>query len=137
MPHLPVQANLVFFYYRDLPAAARFYEEIVGLDRVVDQGFCLIYRVSPVSFLGLVDEREGLHRATEAKSVTLSFITESIDAWYDHLVARGVAIHRPLADATRHPTRGFVALDPEGYFLEFERFLDHPQNARLLEALRL
>lgn len=31
---------------------------------------------------------------------------------------------------------GLVAYDPEGYFLEFERFLDHPQNARLLDALK-
>lgn len=135
MPQLSVQANLVFLYYRGLPAAARFYEEIVGLDRLVDQGFCFIYQVSPTSFVGLVDESQGLHRASEAKSVTLSFITEEIDAWYAHLTAHGVAIHRPLADATRHPTRGFVALDPEGYFLEFERFQDHPQNALLLAAL--
>ena len=48
----------------------------------------------------------------------------------DRTAARG-----PVRDATRHPTRGFVAYDPEGYFLEFERFLDHPQNAALLKAL--
>jgi len=40
-----------------------------------------------------------------------------------------------LKDATRHPTRGFVAVDPEGHLLEFERFLDHAQNSRLLDAL--
>jgi hypothetical protein len=28
-----------------------------------------------------------------------------------------------------------VAYDPEGYFLEFETFLEHPQNAALLKAL--
>jgi hypothetical protein len=40
-----------------------------------------------------------------------------------------------VSNATRHPTRGFVAYDPEGYFLEFETFLDHPQNAALRRAL--
>ena len=56
--------------------------------------------------------------------------------WYAHLVSKGVKMRGPVGDATRHPTRGFVAYDPEGYFLEFERFLDHPQNTRLLGALK-
>ena len=45
-------------------------------------------------------------------------------------------MQRPRSDATRHPTRGFVALDAEGFFLECERCLDHPQNEKLLQALR-
>ncbi len=132
---LGVQANIVFLYYKDVPRAQRFYEEILGLRLAVDQGFAKIYQVSPTSFVGLVDEAQGLHRVSDAKPVTLSFVTREIDAWYDWLVSKGVKVRGPVRDATRHPTRGFVAYDPEGYFLEFERFLDHPQNTRLLEAL--
>lgn len=132
---LGVQANIVWLYYRDVPAAQRFYGEVLGLPLMVDQGFAKVYQVSPTSFVGLVDETKGLHRTSETKPVTLSFVTEQIDEWYQYLIGRGVKIRNPLADATRHPTRGFVALDPEGYFLEFERFLDHGQNAKLLKAL--
>lgn len=135
-PALGVQANIVFLYYRDIPRAQRFYEDVIGLRLTVDQGFAKIYQISPTSFVGLVDEAQGLHRASEAKAVTLSFITKEIDAWYDYLVSKGVRLRGPISNATRHPTRGFVAYDPEGYFLEFERFLDDPQNAKLLEALR-
>ena len=132
---LGVQANIVFLYYRDIPAAQRFYEDVVGLRLTVDQGYSKIYQISPTSFVGLVDETQGLHRASDAKPVTLSFVTEQVDAWYEYLVSRGVQVRGPVRDGTRQPTRGFVAIDPEGYFLEFERFLDHPQNARLLQAL--
>lgn len=135
-PALGVQANIVFLYYKDIPAAQRFYEDIIGLALTVDQGFAKIYQVSPTSFIGLVDESQGLHRASQAKPVTVSFVTEQIDQWYDYLVSKGVKMRGPIGDATRHPTRGFVAYDPEGYFLEFERFLDHPQNAKLLDALK-
>jgi catechol 2,3-dioxygenase-like lactoylglutathione lyase family enzyme len=136
-PETPgVQANIVFLYYRDVPAAQRFYEDVIGLRLAVDQGFSKIYQVSPTSFIGLVDESQGLHRASEAKAVTVSFVTEKIDEWYAYLLSKGVKMRGPIGDATRHPTRGFVAYDPEGYYLEFERFLDHPQNARLIEALR-
>jgi predicted enzyme related to lactoylglutathione lyase len=132
---LGVQANIVWLYYKDVPAAQRFYEDVLGLQLMVDQGFAKVYQVSPTSFVGLVDEAQGLHRASETKAVTVSFVTEQIDEWYQYFQQRGVKIRNPLASSARHPTRGFVALDPEGYFLEFERFLDHEQNVTLLKAL--
>jgi len=61
---------------------------------------------------------------------------QDIDGWYRYLKSKGVPMRGEVKDATRHPTRGFVAYDPEGYFLEFERFLDDPQNARLNAALK-
>ena len=130
-----IQANNVFFYYKDVDAAARFYRDVIGLEPVADWGFAKMFRVSSTFFLVLVDEQQGMHRATEPKSVTLSFVTQEIDAWWEYLNAAGVKMRGPVRDATRHPTRGFVAYDPEGYFLEFERFLDHAQNERLLKAL--
>ena len=132
---LGVQANIVFLYYRDIPAAQRFYEDVIGLRLTVDQGYSKIYQISPTSFVGLVDETQGLHRASDAKPVTLSFVTEQVDAWYEYLVERGVRMRAPLRDGTRQPTRGFVAIDPEGYLLEFEWFPDHPQNTLLRQAL--
>jgi len=146
---LGVQANIVFLYYKDTAAAAHFYEDILGLRLSVDQtaefvgpdgktrrGFTKIYQISPTSFVGLVDETQGHHRASEAKAVTLSFVTEQVDEWYDYLVSKGVKMRGPVRDSASYPIRGFVAYDPEGYFLEFERFLDHPQNAKLLKSLK-
>lgn len=132
---LGVSANIVFLYYRDVPRAQQFYEDVLGLALSVDQGFAKIFQVSPTSFVGLVDESQGLHRASEQKPVTVSFVVDDVDGWHAYLVRRGVTIRHPLGDAKRHPTRGFVAVDPEGYFLEFETFLDHPQNAKLRAAL--
>jgi hypothetical protein len=50
-------------------------------------------------------------------------------------VSKGVEMRGPLGDSTNHPTRGFVAYDPKGYYLEFETFLEHSENTRLLRAL--
>jgi hypothetical protein len=38
-PSLGVQATIVFLYDKDGPAAQRFYEDIIGVNLVVDQGF--------------------------------------------------------------------------------------------------
>jgi len=73
--------------------------------------------------------------AASPRTATLSFVTDEVDGWYAYLKAAGLAMRSELKDASRHPTRGFVAVDPEGYLLEFERFLDDPQNSRLIGTL--
>ena len=130
-----IQANILFFYYKNLDEAQKFYEDIIGLEVVLDYGFAKVFRISQAMFLGIVDEQKGMHDADEPKTVTLSFVTNEVDEWYEYLSAQGVDMRGPVKDATRHPTRGFVAYDPEGYYLEFERFLDHPQNEILLEKI--
>jgi catechol 2,3-dioxygenase-like lactoylglutathione lyase family enzyme len=132
---LDIKANHVFLYYKNLAKAQEFYEETLGLKRVLDYGFATIHQISPTSYVGLVDETRGMHKATEPKTVTLSFVTEEIDAWYQYLTGKDVQMHHPLRNATRHPTRGFVAYDPEGYFLEFETFLQNEQSSRLEQQL--
>jgi catechol 2,3-dioxygenase-like lactoylglutathione lyase family enzyme len=132
---LNVQANLVFLYYKDLASARDFYANTLGLEMVLDYGFAKLFRISKTTYVGLVDEQKGMHKTTEPKTVTLSFVTEEIDEWYTYLMGKGVEMRGELRDATRHPTRGFVAFDPEGYFLEFERFLEHSQNSKLLTRM--
>ncbi|MBA3854368.1 MAG: hypothetical protein C0503_08135 [Gemmatimonas sp.] len=132
---LGLQANITFLYYRDIPRAQRFYEDVLGLTLTVDQGYSKIYRVSPTSYVGLVDESQGLHRASPQKPVTLSFVTAEVDQWYTYLRGRGVEMVHELADGRRQPTRGFVAKDPEGYYLEFETFRDDPQNGTIRPQL--
>lgn len=134
--NLTIKANHIFLYYKDLALAQRFYEDTLGLKRVLDYGFASIHRISSTTYVGLVDEAHGMHKTTEPKTVTLSFITGEVDGWYRYLLDKGVEIHHPLANAARHPTRGFVAYDPEGYYLEFETFLEQQQNDKLRQQLR-
>jgi catechol 2,3-dioxygenase-like lactoylglutathione lyase family enzyme len=132
---LNIQANMVFFYYPDLDEAEKFYGYLLGFEKVLDYGFAKIFRLSPSTFIGLVDETKGMHDPEEPKSVTLSFVTNEIDQWYRYLSGKSVPMHRPLSDSSRIPIKGFVALDPAGYFLEFETFKEHPQNALLHQQL--
>jgi predicted enzyme related to lactoylglutathione lyase len=134
MPTLPVSATLTFFYYRDLPAAMNFYERVLGLDLVIDQGFCKIYKITPHSFVGLVDGVSGTHKPHEIKPVILSFVAPdaaTVDAWHAHLVTHGATIFRPLGTSHKIGVHGFMALDPEGYTLEFEAFV-RPRDAQVI-----
>lgn len=130
------QASITWLYYKDVPAAMRFYEDILGLALTVDQGWAKVYQTSPTSFLGLVDETKGMHRASNTKPVAVAFVTPDVDAWHAWLVSKGVKMRSAVADSKSLPIRGFTAYDPEGYTLEFETFRDDPQNAKMRALLK-
>ena len=130
------QASITWLYYKDVPAAMRFYEDTLGLTLTVDQGWAKVYQTSPTSFLGLVDESRGMHRASDTKPVAVAFVTPDVDAWHAWLVSRGVKMRSAVADSKSLPIRGFTAYDPEGYTLEFETFKDDPQNAAIRALLK-
>ncbi|RIK35802.1 MAG: glyoxalase, partial [Chloroflexi bacterium] len=76
-----------------------------------------------------------MHSAEEPKTVTLALVSEEVEAWYEYLTQQGVTIHRALEITPGQAHDGFVVVDPEGYFLEFERFNTHPENAQLMPRL--
>lgn len=132
---LGFKATVIWFYYRDMQGIQRFYEDVLGFDLIVDQGWAKIYPVGPTSYFGLVDEQRGMHRYTEQKGVTMSFLTADLDGWYDYLSNSGRIEMRSPAIEEEIPYRAFVAYDPEGYFLEWDIFNPVPANEKLLESV--
>jgi len=132
---LMVQGTVLWLYYRDLPTMERFWEGLLGVDMIVDQGWAKVYQVSPTGFVGLVDGERGLHDATEEKSVTVSFFTEDVAAWQAWTRSRGIPERSPELGSESGLVSTWVAFDPEGYFLEWDTFLEGDGNERLLELL--
>lgn len=132
---LGFKATVIWFYYKDMDGIQRFYEDVMGFDMIVDQGWAKIYRVGPTGYFGLVDETRGMHSYTEDKGVTMSFITDNIDGWWDYLNSRDEVEMRHEAIEEEDRYRAVVAYDPEGYYLEWDVFRNAPGNEALLEAL--
>jgi catechol 2,3-dioxygenase-like lactoylglutathione lyase family enzyme len=132
---LGFKATVVWFYYKDMDGIQAFYEDVLGFDLIVDQGWAKIYPVSPTGYFGLVDETLGMHNYTEDKAVTMSFFTADIEGWWDYLNSRDEVEmrHEAIEDDDRY--RAVVAYDPEGYFLEWDIFNEFPGNEALLEAI--
>jgi predicted enzyme related to lactoylglutathione lyase len=120
---MEVRSQITFFYYRDLSPIAKFYEEIMGFELVEDQGFAKIYRVNGHAFMGIVDEREGFHRAQENNSVLLTLVVDDVMDWYTHLKAKGVDVPKEPAISDRVKVHYFFFKDPGGYVIEIQKFL--------------
>jgi len=132
---LGFKATVVWFYYKDMAAIQRFYEDVMGFDLVADQGWAKIYRIGPTGYFGPVDEQRGMHNYTEKKAVTLSLITGDIDGWYRYTSEHSAIAMRSedISDTERY--RAFVGYDPEGYYLEWDVFKSVTDNEKLIEAI--
>ncbi|MGD2105114.1 MAG: VOC family protein, partial [Anaerolineae bacterium] len=55
MSRPPIQQYTTFLYTRDLAATAHFYEDLMGLQLVLDQEDCRIYSIVERAFLGFCE----------------------------------------------------------------------------------
>jgi catechol 2,3-dioxygenase-like lactoylglutathione lyase family enzyme len=128
-------ASNAFFYYEDLDNAVEFYNRALGIRTVADYGFAKILHVAPTSYLTLVDGTKGMHTPDEPKTVAIALVTDQLDEWYTYLQGHGVEMQYDYDPVAGRPHHGFVLLDPEGYYLEFERFNEHEENRDLMPIL--
>ena len=116
----PIDSQITFLYVSDLQRSAQFYGEVLGLDLVMDQGDCRIYRITSDAFVG-VCQREG-DRSSAGVLVTL--VTDEVDAWHERLVAAGVPVDRPPTRNDEYPIRNAFYRDPDGHRIEVQSFDD-------------
>ena len=126
LPALAVKGVVTFFYYEDQPSAVKFYQQVVGLRRVQDFGWCTILQLQPSTYLGLVNAVAGSQRpiAGANKGAILSIETADLDGCLAHMKRLGVV----AADTILEPgcaghAMEFKIRDPGGYTVEFFRWL--------------
>lgn len=128
-PPPPPAQQLVFLYTEDLAASRDFYERVLRLPLVQDQGRCAIYAAAPCgrAFLGVCRAR-GSREATEPRregGVVLTLVSPAVEHWHAWLTAQGVAVDGPPRNSAEHGITHFFFHDPAGYLLEIQRF-DRP-----------
>lgn len=118
--HSATEKLITFLYYVDLPRAMAFYENVMGLKLVIDQGWSKIYEVTSSGYIGLVDQARGSHRAHPVKPVQICMRVAGVDAWHRYLLDEGITITKGPRDVPELKIRAFVFNDPEGYQIEIQ-----------------
>jgi len=116
----PIGEFITFLYVDDLERSDRLYGGTLGLQLVLDQGSCRIFRTTPTSYLG-VCERTG-RASPEGLIVTL--VSDDVDAWHDRLAGMGVPIEQAPRESDVYGVYHAFYRDPDGYLVEIQRFLD-------------
>ena len=133
----PFDQQVTFLYTADLLATADFYENVLGLPLVLDQGTCRIYCVATNAFIGFCRQGDAARRSEPAGAI-VTLVTDEVDQWYERLRAQGVAFeHAPALNPQYNIYHCFLR-DPNGYLIEIQRFLDpawpQPVSARAILA---
>ncbi len=117
----PFTQLVTFLYTPDLVTTARFYEQVLGLEMVLNQGVCRIYRVSRDGLVGFC-QKDGVE--PRPQTIILTLVTPDVDGWYERLTAQGVAFDKPPTLNPQYNIYHCFLRDPNGYLLEIQRFLD-------------
>ena len=124
-PHPLLEQQVTFLYARDAAACWSFYEGLLQLRLVQDQGAARIYEVAAGrAFLGICTAT-GPRVSDDPRvegGVCFTFVTPEVDGWYDHLRAAGATIAHPPRNGGGGRIYHFFLHDPAGNLLEFQRF---------------
>jgi len=115
-----ITEQITFLDTLDLEATGRFYQDILGLPLVLDQGGCRIYRVSRDGLLGFCQRDQ----VSEPAGIIFTIVTPDVDGWYHRLRDRGVAFVKTPAVNEDYQIYHCFLRDPNGYLIEIQRFLD-------------
>lgn len=125
MNYPPLEQLVTFLYTTDLEATADFYERILGLKLILDQGSCRIYQVSPDGFIGFCAQGTAVDRQSADNSgVILTLVSHHVDEWYEFLQQQDVPIEKPPTLYERFNIYHLFIRDPNGYLVEIQTFLD-------------
>lgn len=117
---MPFDAQITFLPVADLAVSRSFYEDLLGLEVVTDQGSCLIFAAGPGAYLG-VCERDAV---SPSEGVIITLVDDDVDHWSHRLEEAGVQI---VSGPDHSDTYGIYHLffhDPDGHLLEIQRFDD-------------
>ena len=121
----PIEQQVTFLHARDLAETAVFYEQILGLKLVLDQGVCRIYASGGNAYLGFCQTLgQHLEAPAAASHVILTLVSPDVDGWHDFLVGQGVSIEKPPTLNEKFNIYHCFLRDPNGYLLEIQTFLD-------------
>lgn len=113
--------QVTFLHAVDLVKTSVFYEHVLGLPLVLDQGSCRIYQIGRDAFLGFCQHLEApLH----PEGVILTLVSQDVDGWHDYLRLQGISIEKPPTFNQKFNIYHIFFRDPNGYLLEIQRFLD-------------
>ena len=117
----PIMQQVTFLYTANLQETAVFYESILELSLVLDQGACRIYGTGNGAFLGFCQH---LSANGPTPGVILTLVSEDVDTWYAHLVEKGVTFEQPPTQNETFNIYHCFFRDPNGYKIEIQQFLD-------------
>ncbi|GAB4273922.1 MAG: VOC family protein [Candidatus Promineifilaceae bacterium] len=119
-----IDQQITFLAAHNLVETAEFYENILGLRLVLDQGGCRIYEAAPNAYIGFcrqLSTQQQPHAGYDG--IMLTLVTTAVDDWHAYLTAKNVPIEKPPTHNTTYNIYQMFIRDPNNYIIEIQSFL--------------
>lgn len=113
---------ITFLPTEDLVQTAAFYQRVFGFELILKQSGCLILSINGSAFLGFCQQTDD--PVEPDQRIMLTLVEDDVDGWYARLTEQGVPTDGPPRENPKYLIYHFFAIDPNGYRLEVQRFLD-------------
>jgi predicted enzyme related to lactoylglutathione lyase len=134
MPELQkFQSQITFLYLKELQPAVAFFETILKLEKIDDQGWAVIYRVGTDSFIGAVAGENAFKKPQDDSAVLVTLCVNDVLGWYAWLKSQGVKILREPVARPDNQVHCFFFEGPGGYAFEIQEFMN-PEKARIFHT---
>lgn len=111
---------ITFLYYEDFSYGETFFNNVLRLKKVMDQGFAIVYQVSEKAFLGIVKKE---HRENVKEDTLISLTTKSLKQDYEYIKSKEVYKLSEIKDFPKIPLQSFFFEDKEGHHFEIQEFI--------------
>ncbi len=116
-------SSINFLYYRNFEKAIIFFEDVLRLELVMDQGFARVYKIAGDSFIGCVRKSEGSIDSSNKGGTLVSINTTNVEAEYQHVCKFKLPYLSEIKLIDKIPLKSFFFKDFEGYDFEIQEFL--------------
>lgn len=113
-------AFISFLPSTDLRRSADFYERVLGLGLVLDQGGCRIYRVTDTAYLGVCERGP----FDDVQPVITTLVADDVEGWHKAIVDAGWGEVTEPEHSDAYQLVHIWVTDPDGNRLEIQRFDD-------------
>jgi len=114
------KSGITFLRTKDLDETSQFYIDVLGFELALDQGICRIYKICPNCYLGFcLSEGD-----TGSQEVIITLEIEDVEGLNKTLDNLGVEIEVEPRLNERYNIYQMFVRDPNGYLIEFQKFLD-------------
>ena len=111
---------ITFLPVTDLAGSRDFYERVLGLELVVDQTTCLIFRVTDTGYLGICEKAE----SNDSEGVITTLVADDVDGWSARISDAGWPIELGPEHSATYGIYHVFVMDPSGNRIEIQRFDD-------------
>ena len=117
---MKIDSLITFLATGNLARTADFYEAVMGLPLVLDQGNCRIYQVANNGYIGFCEQED----PPSVEGVIITIVTQEVDEYCDILRDRGVVLEKDPVFNPKYKIYHSFLRDPNGYLVEIQRFDD-------------